>query len=205
MQTYKELKFQVYCNCNNYSNCDSNSILNSQNLTIWFSWYFQRKWKILDVYFIHWFMSFVEWGKVEWNFVTIAMSIKYLEETRMLRGRSREDNHTFPMISKGFCTVAEWLNNTVTSVIYITIKSLVFNHTVHSTCNEKITYLYEKINHVLMVYIWRHGGHVGGTTQRNMLLISLSDPADMDGWHCLPHLKRLIANQEYEKNHLAQI
>ena len=51
--------------------------------------------------------------------------------------------------------------------------------------------------HVLMVCIWRHGGHVGGTTQRNMLLISLSDPAGMGGWHCPPHRKRMIANQEY--------
>ena len=49
----------------------------------------------------------------------------------------------------------------------------------------------------LMVCIWRHGGHVGGTTQKNMLLVTLSDPAGVGGWHCLPHPQRLIANQEY--------
>ena len=29
---------------------------------------------------------------------------------------------------------------------------------------------------LLMVCIWRHGGHVRGTTQRNILLVPLSDP-----------------------------
>ena len=48
---------------------------------------------------------------------------------------------------------------------------------------------------LLMVCIWRHGGHVGGTTQRNMLSIPLSDPAGVGGWHCLPYPDRLIANQ----------
>ena len=28
---------------------------------------------------------------------------------------------------------------------------------------------------------WAHGGHVGGTTQRNMLLIPLLDPAGVGG------------------------
>ena len=49
---------------------------------------------------------------------------------------------------------------------------------------------------ILMVCIWRHGGHVRRTTQRNMLLISLSNPAGVGGWHCPPHPQRLIANQE---------
>ena len=48
-----------------------------------------------------------------------------------------------------------------------------------------------------MICIWRHGGHVGGATQKNMLLIPLSDPAGMGGWRCLSHPERLIANQEY--------
>ena len=47
-----------------------------------------------------------------------------------------------------------------------------------------------------MVCIWRHGGHVEGTTQRNMLLIPLSNPAGVGGWHCPLHPERLIANQE---------
>ena len=50
---------------------------------------------------------------------------------------------------------------------------------------------------LLIVCIWRHGGHVGGTTQRNVLLVPLSDPAGVGGWHCVPHPERLIANQEY--------
>ena len=29
-----------------------------------------------------------------------------------------------------------------------------------------------------------------------MLLVPLSDPAGLGGWHCLPHPERLIANQE---------
>ena len=37
------------------------------------------------------------------------------------------------------------------------------------------------ITSILMVCIRRHGGHVGGTTQRNMLLILLSDPAGVGG------------------------
>ena len=57
----------------------------------------------------------------------------------------------------------------------------------------------------LMVCIWRHGGHVGGTTQRNILSIPLSDPASVGGWHCLPHPKRLIANQEYHAGHFRLI
>ena len=54
-----------------------------------------------------------------------------------------------------------------------------------------------KILALLMVCIWRHGGHVGGKTQKNMLLVPLSDPAGVGGCHCLPHPERLIANQEY--------
>ena len=50
---------------------------------------------------------------------------------------------------------------------------------------------------VLMVCIWRHGGHVGDTTQRNMLLIPLLDPAEVGDRHCPLHPERLIANQEY--------
>ena len=34
--------------------------------------------------------------------------------------------------------------------------------------------------HFLSLYR-RHGGHVGGTTQRNILLVSLSDPAVVGG------------------------
>ena len=43
----------------------------------------------------------------------------------------------------------------------------------------------------------QHGGHVGGTTQRNILLVPLSDPAGVGGCHCPPYPERLIANQEY--------
>ena len=50
---------------------------------------------------------------------------------------------------------------------------------------------------LLMVCIYRHGGHVGGLTQKNMLLVPLLDPAGVGGCHCLPHPDRLIANQEY--------
>ena len=39
-------------------------------------------------------------------------------------------------------------------------------------------------------------GYVGGTTQRNILLIPLLDPAGVGGWHCPPYPERLIANQE---------
>ena len=39
-------------------------------------------------------------------------------------------------------------------------------------------------------------GHVGGTTQRNVQLIPLLDPASVDFLHCPPHPERLIANQE---------
>ena len=53
----------------------------------------------------------------------------------------------------------------------------------------------------LMVCIWRHGGHIGGTTQRNILLVPLSDPAGVGGWHCVPHPERLIANQEYSNTY----
>ena len=43
-----------------------------------------------------------------------------------------------------------------------------------------------------------YGGHVGGTTLRNILLVPLSDPAGVaGGWHyCLSIPERLIANQE---------
>ena len=37
---------------------------------------------------------------------------------------------------------------------------------------------------------------VGGTTQKNMLLIPLLDPADVGWRHCPLHPERLIANQE---------
>ena len=53
-----------------------------------------------------------------------------------------------------------------------------------------------QISYIIDVFIWRHGGHVGGTTQKNMLLVPLSDPAGVGGWHCVPHAERLIANQE---------
>ena len=38
--------------------------------------------------------------------------------------------------------------------------------------------------------------YVGGTTQKNMLLIPLLDPADVGGRHCPLHSERLISNQE---------
>ena len=55
----------------------------------------------------------------------------------------------------------------------------------------------------LMVCIWRHGGHVGGITQKNVLLVPLSDPAGVGGGHCLPYPERLIANQELFKSRMA--
>ena len=44
------------------------------------------------------------------------------------------------------------------------------------------------------------GGHVGGITQNNMLLllVPLLNPAGLDGCYCLSHPERLIANQEYQ-------
>ena len=47
-----------------------------------------------------------------------------------------------------------------------------------------------------------HGDHVGGTTQRNIVIVPFSDPAGVGGWHCVPHPERLIANQEYGPNAL---
>ena len=38
--------------------------------------------------------------------------------------------------------------------------------------------------------------HVGGVTQKNMLLVPLLDPAGVGGCHCLSHPERLIAIQE---------
>ena len=35
------------------------------------------------------------------------------------------------------------------------------------------------------------------------LLVALSDPAGVGGWHCVPHPERLIANQEFEHTALA--
>ena len=32
---------------------------------------------------------------------------------------------------------------------------------------------------------------------RNILLVPLSNPAGVGGWHCPPYPERLIANQEY--------
>ena len=37
---------------------------------------------------------------------------------------------------------------------------------------------------------------LGGTTQRNILFVPLSDPAGVGGWHCVQHPERLIANQQ---------
>ena len=56
------------------------------------------------------------------------------------------------------------------------------------------------LTHNLLLYWWfafavMARGHVGGTTQRNMLLIPLLDPAGVGFWHCPPHPERLIANQ----------
>ena len=36
-------------------------------------------------------------------------------------------------------------------------------------------------NLILMVCTERYGGHVGGITQKNMLLVQLLDPASVDG------------------------
>ena len=55
------------------------------------------------------------------------------------------------------------------------------------------------INGKCMACIWHHGVHAGGTTQRNMLLIPMLVSAVVDGWHCPPHLERLIASQEYSR------